>query len=261
MLAALRWAGIPVYHGVNLVHAEGLDRVTRLVWRTGGREHGTPCDAIAFGHGLRSETQLADLAGCRFTFDTHEQAWMPQADAAGCTSVPGVYLAGDGAGILGADAAELSGARAALSALQDLGASVAPAHCGALEHGLQAQQRFRTALQVMSPLPPDWVRTVTDDLIVCRCEEVTAGDLRACAQATGAGELNRLKAFSRVGMGRCQGRMCGAAAARLLADAAGCELAAVGRLRGQPPIKPVPVGVLADALAAQRAVPPEERDD
>jgi NADPH-dependent 2,4-dienoyl-CoA reductase/sulfur reductase-like enzyme len=261
MLAALRWAGVPAHHGVSLVRAEGIDRVTRLIWRTGGQEHSTSCDAVAFGHGLRSETQLADLAGCAFGFDANEQAWMPQADAACRTSVPGVYLAGDGAGILGADAAELSGARAALSALQDLGASVAPAQAGALEHGLQAQQRFRTALQVMSPLSPDWARTVPDDMIVCRCEEVTAGELRACAQATGAGELNRLKAFSRVGMGRCQGRMCSTAAARLLADAAGCELAGVGRLRGQPPIKPVPVGVLADALAAQRAVPPEESDD
>ena len=261
MLAALRWAGVTVHHGVSLVRAEGTDRVARLLWRTGGQENDTACDAIAFGHGLRSETQLADLAGCAFGFDANEQAWMPQADAAGRTSVPGVYLAGDGAGILGADAAELSGARAALAALQDLGVPVAPAQSGALAHRLQAQQRFRTALQVMSPLPPGWARSVPDDMIVCRCEEVSAGELRACAQATGAGELNRLKAFSRVGMGRCQGRMCGAAAAQLLADAAGCELSQVGRLRGQPPVKPVPVGILADALAERRAVPPEERDD
>jgi hypothetical protein len=62
-------------------------------------------------------------------------------------------------------------------------------------------------------------------------------------------------------MGRCQGRMCGAAAARLLADAAQCDLRDVGRLRAQPPVKPVPVTALAAAIAEPSPVPPEESDD
>ena len=77
----------------------------------------------------------------------------------------------------------------------------------------------------------------------------------------GTHELNRLKALTRIGMGRCQGRMCGAAAARLLAEATGCALRDVGRLRSQPPVKPVPVAVLGAALAQSTPVPPGERDD
>ena len=96
---------------------------------------------------------------------------------------------------------------------------------------------------------------------MCRCEEVTAGELRACVRDTGTREMNRLKALTRIGMGRCQGRMCATAAARLLAQAAGCTLPEVGRLRGQPPIKPVPIAVLATAAAQATPVPPEERDD
>ncbi|KGM30043.1 bacterioferritin-associated ferredoxin, partial [Inquilinus limosus] len=56
-------------------------------------------------------------------------------------------------------------------------------------------------------------------------------------------ELNRLKALCRVGMGRCQGRMCGAAAAEILAAHRGVPVEAVGRLRGQAPVKPIPVAI------------------
>lgn len=73
---------------------------------------------------------------------------------------------------------------------------------------------------------------------------MTAGTVRRTVTDTGAQELNRLKALTRVGMGRCQGRMCGAAAAEVLAQACGRTPADVGRLRNQPPVKPVPVRVV-----------------
>jgi hypothetical protein len=62
----------------------------------------------------------------------------------------------------------------------------------------------------------------------------------------GARELNRAKSYSRVGMGRCQGRLCGHAAAEILADKLGVTLDSVGRMRGQPPIKPVSVATVAE---------------
>jgi hypothetical protein len=54
-------------------------------------------------------------------------------------------------------------------------------------------------------------------------------------------EMNRMKAVTRIGMGRCQGRICGLAAEELLAAETGRGLAEVGRLRGQPPVKPMPI--------------------
>ncbi len=258
-LARLQLAGVPVLRGVRLLRAEGSDRVQRLHWQQGTRLQSSDCDAVAFGHGLRSETQLADLAGCAFDFDELDQAWLPRRDHAGRSSVAGVYLAGDGAAILGADAAEHSGALAAQALLNDLGGS-APA-AAAPAPGQTAHRRFRQGLETLFPLPADWAVQAQDELVVCRCEEVTAGELRACVRDTGTRELNRLKALTRIGMGRCQGRMCAPAAARLLADAAGCSLAEVGRLRGQPPVKPVPIAALAAAWSAPGLVPAEERDD
>jgi NAD(P)H-nitrite reductase large subunit len=259
-LVRLRLKGVAIHHGVTLLEARGQDRVSALDWRAAdGSQHTIACDAIGFGHGLRSETQLADLAGCAFAFNPIDQAWLPTRDAAGRSSVPGVYLAGDGAGILGADAAELSGARAALAALEDLKLPTPAGRAEQIERELQAHRRFREGLETAFPPPPLWAVEARDDLIVCRCEEVTAGELRACARDTGAHELNRLKAFTRIGMGRCQGRICGPAAARLLAHATGSELQAVGRLRSQAPVKPLPVRMQHDS--APSTVVPEDQDD
>lgn len=261
LLARLRLAGVPVHRGVRLLRAEGASRVQRLHWQQGGRQQVSECDAIGFGHGLRSETQLADLAGCAFDYDTLDQAWLPRRDSAGRASVAGVYLAGDGAAILGADAAELAGARAALALLQDLGHPVSAAQVQLLEQGLEPQRRFRQGLETLCPPPADWAAQAEDELVVCRCEEISAGELRRCVRDTGTRELNRLKALTRIGMGRCQGRMCAPGAARLLADAAGCDLADVGRLRAQPPVKPVPIAALGASLAGPSAVPADQRDD
>lgn len=259
MLWRLRAAGVPVRRGVRLLGAHGEASVGALQWAHRGRESTTPCDAIAFGHGLRSETQLADLAGCAFEWNPIDEAWLPRRDEHGRTSVHGVYIAGDGAGIRGADAAELAGARAARALLHDL--ALPTTQRAGVRGAMRPHDRWREAMAVLAQPPDDWAARAPDDLVVCRCEHVTAGELRACVAETGAKELNRLKALSRVGMGRCQGRMCGAAAARLLADAAGCDLPAVGRLRTQPPVKPVPVTALGAAIAQESPVPAEESDD
>jgi len=239
-------SGFIMRFGVRAIRAEGERRVTGLAWRdAAGRVHRVDCDAIGASFGLRSETQLADLAGCAFVFDALTHQWVPQRDGAGRSSVPGVYLAGDGAGIGGADVAELQGERAALALLQDIGRPAAAARIATLDRKLARQAPFRRALEAAYPYPGHLVDAIADDEIVCRCEGVTAATLRSTARGRDAHELNRLKAFTRIGMGRCQGRVCGHAAAEILARTVGKDVAAVGRLRGNPPIKPIPVANLS----------------
>ena len=55
------------------------------------------------------------------------------------------------------------------------------------------------------------------DTIVCRCEEISAGQIRASVSA-GAGGPNQMKVFLRCGMGPCQGRLCGLTVTELIAD-------------------------------------------
>jgi len=234
--------GIPVHQGVQLHSIEGEQRVTGVNWQRGADIVELDCDAVGFAHALRSETQLADLLGCEFVWSGLNRAWLPQRDASGRSSVEGVYLAGDGAGIMGADAAEMAGELAALTLLADNGHQVDQARSAGLQRKLGAIERFRHGLETAFPFPEDWATKAPDELTVCRCEEVSAGDIRHTVEQ-GHWEINRVKAMCRVGMGRCQGRMCGLAATEIVAQASGRDIASVGRLRGQAPIKPLPFGV------------------
>lgn len=251
----LRARGVALIDGVEQIAADGQHTLQSLRWTRQGKTTEISCDALATGFGLRSETQLAELAGCHFVFNELNQQWLPQRDEAGRSSVPGVYLAGDGSGIAGADAAELSGRLAALALLQDLALPAAATVTATTQHEsrrllrtLRSNLQFRQGLETAFPVAVQWARDCADDLLICRCEEISAGELRRSVQQDGTLEINRLKALTRVGMGRCQGRMCGAAAAEILAQAANVSVTAVGRLRAQAPVKPVPVSA---ALAAQ----------
>ena len=111
-------------------------------------------------------------------------------------------------------------------------------------NGWAAAARARTKLRafartldaVYAP-PAHWTEQVTDDTLVCRCEEVTAGAVRAAVGELGAGDVRTVKLLTRAGMGWCQGRMCAPAVAGL----AGCESTPSRR----PFALPVPLGVLA----------------
>jgi hydrogen cyanide synthase HcnB len=252
-LGWLRLHGIAVHQGVELTHASGGDRVQAMHWRKAGREYHIDCDGVGFGYALRPETQLPDLLGCRFRYDKLQRGALPERDAAGRSSVAGVYLAGDGAGIMGADAAEWAGERAALALLADAGKTVDASRAASLEKRLAGIASFRQGLERAFPFPAGWAAAAPDELVVCRCEEITVGELRRCVADTGAREMNRLKALTRVGMGRCQGRTCGVAAAEILAHACAAQPDAVGRLRGQSPIKPLPFSAVAAPVVQQEA--------
>ncbi|MDR6607938.1 FAD/NAD(P)-binding oxidoreductase [Pseudomonas synxantha] len=238
--------GIPVHQGATLKRVAGEQRVQALIWSDAKGEHRLKCDAVAFAHGLRSETQLADLLGCDFAWNPLNRAWLPQRDRAGRSSVAEVYLAGDGAGIMGADAAEMAGERAALALLEDIGYLIPTQRALQLEQVLERIGDFRQGLERAFAFPENWAADIADDVMVCRCEEVRAGDIREVVRE-GHWEINRVKAHCRVGMGRCQGRMCGAAAAEIIACESQRAVSDIGRLRAQAPIKPLPFGLEIDA--------------
>lgn len=247
---ALWRAGVPMYSGVSPLEitGSGAGGVNGLSFKDArGQAHSLDCDAVALGYHLRPETQLADLARCEFHFDSRTRQWLPRVDAQGRSSEKGVYLAGDGARILGANAAEVSGRLAALAVLHDSGYPVNAAEVAELERTLARLGRFADGLAQSFPWPAHLAASLSDDTVVCRCEAVTVGELRRVVAQTGATESNRAKAFSRVGMGRCQGRYCGNAAAEIIAQAANIPLEQVGRMRGQAPVKPLPIAIEQDA--------------
>lgn len=240
--AWLKARRVPIVSGITPLAIAGTDRVEAVLYRDpAGCEHRVACDAVALGYGLRSETQLADLAGCRFAFDPLARQWLPVVDSEGRSSVPNVYLAGDGARITGADAAEIAGRLAACTLLRDLGYAEVGVEQNALRARFAPMLRFRHGLEQSFPWPAHLAATLPDETLVCRCEAVTAAELRRVARDYRASEANRAKAFSRIGMGRCQGRFCGLAGAEILAAELNLPVESIGRLRGQAPVKPLPM--------------------
>jgi bacterioferritin-associated ferredoxin len=211
------------------------------------------------GYGLRSETQLIDLAGARRRYDARQDHWVPESRIDGRTSQPGVYVAGDGAGIQGAPAAELQGAMAALSLLEDLGRPVDRGRVAGLARRLARWRRFRQTLDEMFPVPVQRLGELPDDVVVCRCERITVGDVRRAISRFGAEDVNRVKSFSRAGMGRCQSRYCDDNVRAIVAAVKGVPAASLAPQRCQPPIKPIPIADWSRTLSGALALSDEAR--
>jgi NADPH-dependent 2,4-dienoyl-CoA reductase/sulfur reductase-like enzyme len=244
LVGDLKRAGVQVLTGITPTEIKGSPEtgVQGVVFQDArGGTRTIECDAVGMGYHLRPETQLADLARCAFRFDQETRQWLPVVSEDGRTSVPGVYLAGDGMRVLGADAAEIGDRLAAWAVLKDFGLTAPEGEVQRLRAEQARMERFRRGLVQAFPWPAQQAAQLPDDAIVCRCECIKAGELRRVVCDMGAQEANRAKAFSRVGMGRCQGRYCGNAGAEVIAHAAGVPVEQVGRLRGQAPVKPLPM--------------------
>lgn len=232
---------IMLRESVRLRSIEGADNVQGIYFSAGGGDAFVPCDAVGLGFGLSPEMQLAEIAGCRTRFDAANRQWVVAHDGQGRAG-DGIYVAGDGSAIGGADVAELAGERAALALLADIGLPASKARLRQIERDLGRLATFRKGVETSFPFPADWIGEAPDETILCRCENITFGETRAAIARFEPQEVNRLKALARPGMGRCQGRVCGPVLAELLSATTGKPLDQVGKLRGQGPVKPISYG-------------------
>jgi len=241
----LRRAGIRRIGGAALVRARGASRLAAIdIRHASGRIETLPCDALALGYGLRPETQLAELAGARFYCHPVWRDWFAVIDADGQAG-PRLWLAGETAMTGGHVAAAASGRLAALAML-----AARPGHApvrgndmAALRRRVARLRQFQIHMTRAFPWPHTAARALPDDTLVCRCERVTAGAIRhALTQPAAPTDINRVKAVTRCGMGRCQGRYCAPTLQELIAATRACPLDAVGRLRAQAPVRPIAIG-------------------
>lgn len=244
---ALRRAGVPIIRHVTELRAEGEGRLQRLRYRTGdGREAEVPAEVLLVHEGVVPNIHAPLALGCAVQWHAGQHCYVPVLDAWGESSQANVFVAGDGAGIGGAEAAEPRGRLAALRVAAKLGllddgtAETAAAPERAALASALALRPFLDALYA----PRAQLYSPPDETLVCRCEEVTAGELRARA-VEGRPGPNQLKAFTRAGMGPCQGRQCGYSMAHIVAAAQGRPVEEVGFYRIRPPLKPVTLGELA----------------
>jgi NADPH-dependent 2,4-dienoyl-CoA reductase/sulfur reductase-like enzyme len=231
------------------LRAEGEGALQRITFRAGGRDRVENADLLLLHDGVIPSVQITRALGCAHEWDVEQHCWKPQVDAWGVTSLPNILVAGDGAGIGGARVAALSGRIAALGVAQAVGRIDVATRDAAAAPLCAAQSRLLAVRPLLNKLYAPRPRVLDDTTIVCRCEEITAAQIRDAA-SLGCLGLNQLKAFTRCGMGPCQGRMCGSTAAEVLAVARGVPVAAIEPYRTRFPTKPVTVGELAAMAAA-----------
>jgi len=88
---------------------------------------------------------------------------------------------------------------------------------------------------------------LTDDMIVCRCEEVTVGEIKQAIKE-GARDITGIKRRVRAGMGLCQGRTCEKLVQQILCSELGISPAETGRSSARPPVRPISFGELAEGV-------------
>ena len=244
---ALRRAGVKVVRHVAEIAVTGDGKVEKLRYRTAdGREEVVPADVVLVHEGVVPSIHPPLALGCATAWSKAQACYVPVVDGWGESSVADVFIAGDGAGIAGAKAAELRGRLAGLRAAARLGRlseAAADTQAAPLRTALARELALRPFLDALFAPRPQ-VFAPADETIICRCEEVTAGAIRELA-TTGRPGPNQVKAFTRAGMGPCQGRQCGYTVSQILAQAEGRPVEEVGFYRVRPPLKPVTLGELA----------------
>ncbi len=248
LLRGIKKAGVPLIRGVRDLRMRGDDAVSAVEYRRGHDWQRIEADQVFLHQGVVPNVNLSYSIGCRHTWNEAQLCWQATTDSWGESTVEGVAIAGDGAGINGALAAEYQGRIAALGALYRLGtidADERARRAAPARAALAAERRIRPFLETLYR-PPKYFRVPPDDqTVVCRCEEVDVAAIRK-AVAVGCVGPNQLKSFSRCGMGPCQGRLCGLTVSELIADFTDLPVSEIGYYRLRPPIKPLLLAELAE---------------
>ncbi|CAO3456769.1 SoxB-like sarcosine oxidase, subunit beta related [Azospirillum argentinense] len=253
-LLRLRRAGVPVLWSHGVVAAEGAERLAHVRYAPLGADGAPrlaesvalPADALCLGYGFIPSTEIARALGCAHRLvDRHLGYLATETAEDGATSLPGVFAVGDGVDLGGSKVAQARGTLAGIAAATQLGfADSDPEQGRRARTDLRRAEGFQAALWSIYRAPPPRLDAVPDEAMLCRCEEVTFGQVRA-EIAAGHDSLAALKRNTRLGMGRCQGRYCAATAALLLEQATGRPRAADQYLAPRLPAKPTPAGAFA----------------
>lgn len=252
-LRDLRGAGVPILRGVSGIEALGGEALERIRYRSAaGGSRTVEARVLLVHEGVVPSIHMPLLLGCAHAWREDQMCFAPTLDAWGESSVERIFVAGDAAGIAGATAARLRGDIAALGIAARLGV-LDRAEAGRRAAPLRARlARALAARPLLDALyrPRREILTPADDTVVCRCEEVTAGQVRDAA-GVGIPGPNQVKAFIRCGMGPCQGRQCGSTVSAILSQVAGLSMDEIGFYRIRSPLKPLTLGEMATIEGAR----------
>ena len=246
LLALEACAKVKFERHVDAIEATGRTHLEAVRYRVGGREKWIAADTLLLHQGVVPNINLTAATGCALEWNALQDCFRPHVDLFGASSIEGLSIAGDAAGIGGARVADIRGRLAAFNAAFALG------RLNSLEREQRSKKIKRELTRwlrgrafVDAMYRPTMNFTAPEDrTIVCRCEEVTAGAVRHAIR-TGCQGPNQLKSFLRCGMGPCQGRFCGLTVNALFAEERNIAPGQAGYYRLRFPIKPLALGELA----------------
>jgi NADPH-dependent 2,4-dienoyl-CoA reductase/sulfur reductase-like enzyme len=255
LLRILRRGGVRLLRRRAVIRAHGNPQVATVDvapldqnWRPDrSRLETIDTDCLAVGFGLTPEVALTRLSGAEFDHRPELGGWAPRYNGEMQTTRDGVFVAGDGCGVRGAEIAQLQGRLAGIAMAERLGAARGDEKAAKrrlqenIEHRVRVRRQLDKAFQIRAGI----YDTIEDDTLLCRCEEITWREVREWL-GRGINSATQLKMATRVGMGRCQGRFCGANLRDLLARELGEQADLDDSLTVRPPTKPVSLGALAE---------------
>ncbi|MBP1886485.1 NAD(P)/FAD-dependent oxidoreductase [Sinorhizobium mexicanum] len=244
LIRSLKRSGVPVIRRVTDLKAKGDGRVQSLEFVAEAGARVMNVDHLLVHEGVIPNTQITRALKCRHEWDPVQRCLRPVLDEHGETSLGGAFVIGDAMAINGATAAPASAEIAVARVMEQLGRKTDNGkRIARTRQKLRKEQAFRPFLDAIYQ-PGLAAASVSDDTIVCRCESVSGADLRQ-AISDGAVGPSQAKAFTRCGMGACQGRVCGSVVSQVIAEAINRPVGDIDAYSVRFPLKPVPVREIA----------------
>ncbi|MFJ3371439.1 FAD-dependent oxidoreductase [Pseudomonas sp. NPDC086251] len=246
LLVELKRAGVRHFRDARALRIEGSTQASALSFDSNGRRRTLPASLILLHQGVVPNTQISWSLRLEHDWNEQQLCWIVRRDSWGETSGPGIFVAGDGGAIGGAQVALLEGRLAGLAIAARSGnvdAQPLQPLASAYRKSLRRQRAARSLIDALYR-PQQQNRIPADDVIVCRCEDVSAGEIRQHVELGCLGP-NQAKAFSRCGMGPCQGRLCGLSVTEIIAEHRQVPAAEVGYYRIRSPLKPITLAQLS----------------
>jgi len=200
-------------------------------------------EVLAVGHGLTPSTDISRLLKINHTYNDLKGGWIPRLDKYFRSSMQGLYITGDGAGISGAIPAEDKGELAAYALLKDQNIIIEKEFTNKTSRIIKRLNRYEIFAKGIAKLnftPKDLINNISENTILCRCEDITKRDI-INAVNNGAKNLNQIKSWTRFGMGPCQGRTCQYSVAKVASEELKCNVKDLGYLTGRTPLRPFPL--------------------
>ena len=250
MYRGLRARGVPVENSTELVRIDpARDGLAATFRNRSGTESTLDVDVLCMNAGFEPQNELLRLLGADMRYDSEFGHLRAVRSENMETSVPGLFAVGDCAGLGGARAARVEGHIAGRTAAASVGFEDA-SRISAYQHELRRHRRFQSLLWRLHDIGMKDMESVSDEVLICRCEGITAGRIRQ-STAQHPGHLGTLKRSTRAGMGRCQGRYCAPVMARAIASQSGQIPEDTSFFAPRVPIKPVSI---ASIIAAKEAL-------